>query len=221
MKKSAAFFLYGLAAFFLMASARADEMSFRMVTLGGHCGGRCPQVIAAQGEIVEDTPDSFLSFVQQNARGGDLHSIILLDSPGGKVGASMEFGHVLRRLGTAVIVARPAADTEATGDLLAGRCYSACVYALMGGRKRVIPPLSSVGVHRMFNYVTSPDPAGGEPQRRRNYDDGKMRARLLRYSNKMGISNDLINFAERTSSDRLRVLSRAEIARWRLGSGKF
>lgn len=222
MKEPAAISLHAFATFFfLLAAARADEMSFRAVTLGGQCGGRCPTVIVAQGEIVEDTPNAFVSFVQQNARGGDLHSVVLLDSPGGKVGASMEFGQVLRRLGAAVIVARPAADTETTGDLLAGRCYSACVYALMGGRKRVIPRLSSVGVHRMFNYVLARDPAGGEPLRRRHYDHGNMRARLLRYSNRMGISNDLINYAERTSSDRLHVLSRAEIARWRLGSGKF
>jgi hypothetical protein len=220
MIKTATLVLLGFVGLFSL-SARAEEMSFRMVTLGGRCSGPCPRVIAAEGEIVEDTPGSFLSFIQQNAGSGDLHSIVLLNSPGGKVGASMEFGSVLRRLGTAVIVARPAADTEASGDLLAGRCYSACVYALMGGRKRVIPPLSSVGVHRMFNYVLSPDPAGGEPLRKRNYDDGNMRARLLRYSNRMGISNDLINYAERTSPDQLHVLSRAEIARWRLGSGKF
>ena len=221
MMKPAALFFLGFAAFFPVASAWAEGMSFRMVTLGGRCNGPCPQVIVAQGEIAEETPDAFLGFIRQSAASGELHSIVLLDSPGGKVNAAMEFGRVLRRLGAAVIVARPASDTETTGDLLAGRCYSACVYALMGGRKRVIPPLSSVGVHRMFNYVLTPDPAGGEPVRRRNYDDGAMRTRLLRYSHKMGVSNDLINHAERTSPDRLHVLSREEIARWRLGSGKF
>jgi hypothetical protein len=214
-------FLLGLAASLLLAPALADEMSFRMVTLGGRCKSACPQVIAAQGEIVEDTAGAFLSFVQQNAVSGEIHSIVLLDSPGGKVNASMELGRLLRRLGAAVIVARPSANTESTGDLLSGRCYSACVYALMGGRKRVIPALSSVGVHRMYNYVLAPNPAGGEPLRRRNYDDGNMRSRLLRYSRKMGVSNDLINFAERTPPDRLHVLSRDEIARWRLGSGRF
>ncbi|MFM9152903.1 MAG: hypothetical protein ACKOPC_04745, partial [Methylocystis sp.] len=42
-------------------------------------------------------------------------------------------------------------------SMISGRCYSACVYALMGGSRRVIPPESRVGVHRMFNYSTNFD----------------------------------------------------------------
>jgi hypothetical protein len=207
---------------FVAPSAPAHEMTFRLVTLGGgNCGAHCPQVIAADGEIVESTPDAFVEFVQSYVGGGRLHSIVLLDSPGGRVAASMELGQALRRLGAAVIVARPTEDTSRTGDLAAGRCYSACVYALMGGHKRVIPPQSRVGVHRMFNYVLAPDPAGGEPLRKRNYDDGAMRSVLMRYSHRMGVSNGLISFAERTSPERLHLLSKSEISRWRLGSGKF
>ena len=44
--------------------------------------------------------------------GGNLHGIVLLDSPGGKVVASMELGQAIRRLGMAVIVARPAAASR-------------------------------------------------------------------------------------------------------------
>ncbi len=211
------------AASLLAASpSRAEEMSFELVTLGnGRCGAHCPQVIAAQGEIVADTPDAFLRFVQQHARSGNLHSIVLLDSPGGKVGASMELGHALRRLGMAVIVARPTDASAVSGDLYSGRCYSACVYALMGGRKRVIPPQSRVGVHRMFNYSTSFDLAEGGLVRQRYYDDGGMRATLSQYSRTMGVNSDLINLAERTSPDHIHVLTRAEISRWRLGASKL
>jgi hypothetical protein len=212
-------FSFGFA--LLVASAAgAEEMSFSTATLGGGCGSNCPQVIVAQGEIVESTPNSFLEFLQSYG-GSQLHSVVLLDSPGGKVVASMEFGRVLRRVGAAVIVARPTEQTSQTGVLLAGRCYSACVYALMGGRKRVIPPQSRVGVHRMYSFENAPDPAGGEPLRRRNYDNGSMRAKLMRYSQKMGVSDNLIGYAERTSPERLHVLSPSEISRWRLGSGKF
>ncbi|MCC3245221.1 hypothetical protein LG047_07790 [Methylocystis sp. WRRC1] len=204
-------------------AARAEDMGFRVVGLGsGACGARCPQVIAAQGEIVEGTPDAFLAFVRQNVGGGNLHGIVLLDSPGGKVVASMELGQAIRRLGMAVIVARPAAD-QSSGAMAvaAGRCYSACVYALMGGKKRVIPPESRVGVHRMFNYSTSFDLAEGGLVRERNYDDGGMRATLSRYASMMGVSTDLVNLAERTSPDQLYMLTGADIARWRLGSRKL
>ncbi|WP_457795555.1 hypothetical protein [Methylocystis sp. S23] len=209
-------------AFLSLSAARSEEMSFRVVGLnGGNCGARCPQVIAAQGEIAEGTPDAFLSFVRQSVGGGNLHGIVLLDSPGGKVVASMELGQAMRRLGMAVIVARPAAERSSDAmSLVSGRCYSACVYALMGGKKRVIPPQSRVGIHRMFNYSTSFDFSEGLV-RERNYDDGGMRAMLARYASGMGVSPDLVNLAERTSPDQLYMLSGADIARWRLGSRKL
>jgi hypothetical protein len=212
----------GLLLVSLVAPARAEDMAFRTIAMGnGRCGARCPQVVAAEGEIVESTPDAFLRFVRQNVGGGNLHGIVLLDSPGGKVVASMELGQTLRKLGMAVIVARPASGSSQSMDLVSGRCYSACVYALMGGRKRVIPPQSRVGVHRMFNYSTSFDLSEGGIVRERNYDDGGMRATLSRYSSMMGVSTDLVNLAERTSPDQLYMLSGAEISRWRLGSRKL
>lgn len=87
----------------------------------------------------------------------------------------MEFGRALRRLGMAVIIARPAArPASRNAELVSGRCYSACVYALMGGKRRVIPAQSRVGIHRMFNYSTSFDFSEGFV-RERNYDDGGIR----------------------------------------------
>jgi hypothetical protein len=203
------------------SGAQAEEMTFRVVGLNsGNCGARCPKVIAAEGEIGDATPDAFVNFIAQNVGGGNLHGIVLLDSPGGKVVASMELGQAIRRLGMGVIVARPAAGSRDAMDLVAGRCYSACVYALMGGARRVIPPQSRVGVHRMFNYSTSFDLSEGVV-RERNLDDGGMRATLSRYASNMGVSPDLINFAERTSPDQLYMLTSADIARWRLGSRKL
>jgi hypothetical protein len=197
-------------------------MSFRIVGVNSDgCRANCPQVIAAQGEMSLETPEAFIAFVRENARGGNLHGIVLLDSPGGKVVASMELGQAFRKLGMAVIVARPAADQSRTMALVSGRCYSACVYALMGGRKRVIPPQSSVGIHRMFNYSTSFDIGEGGLVRERNYDDGGMLQTLSRYAAMMGVSTELVKLAEQTSPDKLYMLTGADIARWRLGSRKL
>ncbi len=206
----------------LQSSAAATSMSFRLVGLGvGHCGAHCPQVIFAQGEIDDGAADALLHFVQQNVAGGEMHGIVLLDSPGGHVVAAMELGLTIRRLGMAVIVARPSGQSGLNGDLYAGRCYSACVYALMGGRKRVIPPQSKVGVHRMFNYTTSFSVAEGGFVKERYVDDGDMRQKLARYTRQMGVGGGLIDLAERTSPDLLHVLTRAEISRWRLGVQKL
>lgn len=208
-------------AFSMASAAQAEEMSFRVVGVnGGRCGAKCPQVIAAEGEIGDATPDAFVNFVAQNVGSGNLHGIVLLDSPGGKVVASMELGQAIRRLGMAVIVARPGAGSRDALDLVGGRCYSACVYALMGGARRVIPPQSRVGVHRMFNYSTSFDFSEGFV-RERNLDDGGMRATLSRYASSMGVSPDLVNLAERTSPDQLYMLTGPDITRWRLGSRKL
>lgn len=196
--------------------AGAEEMSFRVI------GGSGARVIAVQGEINDDTPDAFLNFVSENVGSGNVHGVVLLDSPGGKVVASMELGRAIRRLGMAVVVARPAAGSDHGAlSLSSGRCYSACVYALMGGARRVVPPGSKVGVHRMFNYSTNFDLAEGGVVRERNLDDGGMRATLSDYARDMGVSTDLVTLAERTSPDQLYMLTGADIARWRLATRKL
>ncbi|MGP0059176.1 MAG: hypothetical protein ACLPID_07820 [Beijerinckiaceae bacterium] len=201
--------------------ARADEMSFSIATIGDPsiCGRTCPAIITAEGEITNATPTAFVDFLQHNALRSGLHAVVLLNSPGGKVVASMEFGKILRRLGAAVIVAR--AEPSASGALLAGRCFSACVYAFMGGKKRVIPIQSEVGIHRMFTYEYAWDGYGILGGRRRRFDNGGMAAVLSRYSGMMGISPQLISTAEHITPDRLHIMSRAEIARWNLAASRF
>jgi hypothetical protein len=223
MNRLVTLLLFAISAVLLIAlpCAHAEEMSFRVVRLN-NCAAQCPEIVSAQGEIGDTTPDAFLSFVQEHVGQNNLHGIVLLDSPGGKVVASMELGRAIRRLGMAVIIARPGAETATRSvSMISGRCYSACVYALMGGRKRVIPPESRVGVHRMFNYSTNFDFSEGGIVQERNLDDGGMRLTLSNYARAMGVSVDLVNLAERTSPDQLYMLTGNDIARWRLASRKL
>jgi hypothetical protein len=210
---------FAFAAFSLPAKA-GEPMTFRLLPLedASRCGSQCAQAIVADGEITNSTPQEFLSFVTQNLH-DNVRAVVFLNSPGGRVVASMELGQVFRRLGVAAIVAR-AGQTYGGTVLAGGHCFSACVYALMGGRKRIIPPQSKVGVHRMFQYQASLDPAGGATIYRQ-HDNGRMRAMLSRYSRQMGVNSRVIEDAERTSSDSLHVLSNGEIARWRLGQPKL
>jgi hypothetical protein len=201
--------------------ARAGEtMSFSLVSVGSpNCRGDCPQVISGQGQIDEGTAQSLVQFLQQN--GGGAHRVLLLDSPGGHVQAAMELGATIRRLGMAVVVARPGGRGAYDGNLPPGICYSACVYALMGGKKRVVPPQSRVGVHRMYNYATNFDASQGGFVSERYYDDGGMRRKLSNYARRMGVDSGVIDSAERGSSDQVHVLTRAEIQRWRLASHRL
>ncbi len=197
-------------------AARADDMmTFQIVSVGdpARCGANCPQVIAAAGQINDETPQQFLAFIRDHYAGAHLHSIVLLDSYGGKVLASMELGRVFRKLGAAVVVA-PAGGGG-------GRCFSACVYALMGGKKRVIPLESQVGVHRMAAYGDSYDSQflGGAAMRR--LDNGTVAAQLSRYTASMGVNPAVIALAEHISPDTLHILSRSEIARWNLAVSRL
>ncbi len=204
-------------------AAHADDMSFHLVALGtARCGDDCPAVITAEGQITDQTPYDFLSFVQDNVGRANLHAVIFLDSPGGKVVAAMELGRIWRRLGVAAVVGRSdPAEPHSTSQFLAARCLSACVYALIGAKKRVIPPGSIVGVHRMFFYEGEAGPLGDDNARHRHYDNGGMRALLSHYTSRMGVSPALISEAERISSDNIHVLTRAEIARYHLGTARF
>ncbi len=90
-----------------LTAAHADDMTFSLVSVGNsaQCGRRCPVVIEAEGEIGDQTPAQFLEFVQENVGQGNLHAVVFLDSPGGKVAASMELGRAFRRIGAAVVIA--------------------------------------------------------------------------------------------------------------------
>ena len=203
------------------APAHAEDMRFSLASPGNpnRCGARCPAVITAVGEITDRTPYEFLNFVHDNVGSHNLHSAIFLDSPGGKVVAAMELGRIWRRLGATAIVAR--ADPSSGARFPPGRCESACVYALIGARRRVIPPGSIIGVHRMFFYDDESGAMGDGSSGRRHYDNGSMKAMLSHYTRRMGVSPALISEAERISSDRIHVLTRAEIVRYHLGSAGF
>jgi hypothetical protein len=204
-------------------SASAAEMSFRLVDFGNpaKCKNACPQVIAADGEITSRTPQAFLNFIGANIGSGRLHSIVLINSQGGQVVASMELGRAFRTIGAAAIVARaPPGRAVTDGSVYSGRCYSACVYALMGAATRVAPPQSRVGIHRMFMFEAnrSPESTSGLS---RVYAAGPLVTRLGDYAQVMGVNPELVWTAETINPDKIRILSGPEMRRWKLAAPKL
>lgn len=198
------------------SAASAATMTFRTIPVGKNCGAKCPQMIVADGEITNRTPDDFLAFVRRQSQNPDARGVILLNSQGGRVGASMQLGKLFRTAGAAVIVARATPQ-----GMTAGRCYSACVYALMGAKKRVIPGPSKVGIHRMFAYEASGVAPDDNERYQRVYATPDLVARLSDYAGVMGVSRELVQTAERVTPDQLRIVTPQEIRRWKLGSDKF
>jgi hypothetical protein len=204
-------------------SASAAEMSFRLVDFGNpaKCKQACPQVVAAEGEITSRTPQAFLDFVGAHVGSGRLHSIVLLHSQGGRVVASMELGRAFRTIGAAVIVARaPAGRAVVDGAVMSGRCYSACVYALMGAKTRVAPVQSRVGIHRMFMFEANRSPDSSS-NLARVYAARPLVSRLSEYAAVMGVSPELVWTAETIDPDKIRILSAPEMKRWKLAAPKL
>jgi hypothetical protein len=195
----------------LLGITTADAMSFRAVQLSDE-----GSVIVATGQITEATPEEFRTFLQETYGRRNLHAVVFLDSPGGRVLASMEFGTLLRQIGAAAIVAGVYSNGEGGTVMTNGQCFSACVYAFMGARRRVVPSSSQIGIHRMFAYEQEVD-ASGESYLRRRYDNGQMGSVLKRYTSAMGVNPALISLAEHVPSDGLKILSRNEIRRYHLG----
>jgi hypothetical protein len=216
----------------LPAAAFGDppDMTFQAVPLQdpATCAPRCAHAIEARGTIRRGTPQVFAQFLRDNEpamRAGQLRSVVLIDSPGGEVAGSMLLGMMFRELGVTVIVGRSpraaGADRRRGMDMTvaAGTCYSACVYALVGGRARVVPPVSRVGVHEMHRRAdivaqmfegrpeVSPATRGAV-------------ASLDQYIRRMGVSPDLVALAQSVPHDRIHRLSERELRRYRVVAGR-
>ena len=206
-------------------------MSFELLTISGpapctkrRCAGAeiRADVISAQGEITNDTADQFQAFVEQHAGDPDFRPLVLINSPGGTVVGAMKLGLLLRRAGTSVVVARALAE-QGSGDLhvVSGYCMSACVYAFFGGKRRIIPPMSRLGIHRMAIYSHSFDLFGGGEAMTRTYGTGELVTALSNYTKLMGVNPAVIEEAEHVEPESIHIVTPREIARWRVGTPRL
>lgn len=213
-----------LAALALLAAqgASANPMNFQIARLGtdAACRNRCVDVITAEGEIDNETAGRFVGFLSDNLRDRDLRPMVLIESPGGTVLGAMKLGAVFRKLGAAVMVAGArGAESSRALQLVPADCLSACVYAFMGGKKRLVPPISRLGIHRMVVDTRGTDIFGME-EGERIYGSPDFVAALAAYTKAMGVDPLVIAYAEQVAPEQIHILSRGEIRRWRLGSAR-
>jgi hypothetical protein len=188
----------------------AEAMNFRTAAaanLAG-CRGDCGLAIVADGEITNETPAQFLDFLRSNRSSHPGRTVVFIESQGGKILGGIELGKIFRRIGATAVVGRIARAEDGSPEISGGVCFSACVYAFMGAKKRIAPSDSELGIHRMFAYLDGA----------RHFADSEMNAMLQRYSGAMGVSPALVAAAEQITPDSVRILTPAEMARWRLAS---
>ena len=135
--------------------------------------------------IERDTPLAFVDFLRAEGSDANLRRVVYLNSRGGDVVASMDFGRILRELRMAAIVGRFEGDGA---EQHVGKCVSACVYAMMGAVKRVAPPGSEVALHRMSVVETEGGFSGDSALVARSHADPPMVAVLKRYARRMGVN---------------------------------
>ena len=222
MRRSAALGLASAA--ILSAAPAAQAMEYKLVSVGSGCGAHCPQVISAEGEIARGSAEEFIEFLRGAVRSDRLRNVVFIHSPGGNVVGAMKLGTVFRKAGTAVVVAQ-ARDGQGLGQnamFMSAECLSACVYAIMGGKTRVVPPQSTLGVHRTSSFrFVGKDPAGVDPGYQRIQTPETLLKALGDYTRKMGVSAEVLSVAQAAPANSIRVLTRKEVARWRLGKERF
>ncbi len=194
-----------------------QAMSFRVVQIDTkeHCGETCPLGIQAEGSIGKETGTEFIEFLRIQPRNKNLKPIVFMNSPGGVLEGSMKLGFVFRQLKMTVAVAL--AEQSGSGLFAPAQCHSACVYALMGGKKRVVPPKSKIGVHAIFTNKFEFDPLHAEPPFRKISAPKNVNDIARKYTKFMGVSSELVNLAESVSPNSISILTPAQVAKFKLG----
>jgi hypothetical protein len=194
------------------------------------CGKGCDTWIAADGMIDFGASGRLKKFLAERSH---QKLPIFFHSAGGSVDHAIEIGRILRQQEVRAGVARTTPNACASsqprdkaceavkraGKVLeaqlgiSGSCSSACVYALVGAKIRLIAPGSRLGVHAsVANRIFSNGTVLIAPLRQLQ----DINARTKRYLIEMGIDPGLLEVALGTPNENIRYLTRDEIARFRI-----
>ncbi|MBY0382982.1 MAG: hypothetical protein K2W78_13805 [Xanthobacteraceae bacterium] len=117
----------------------------------GACGSDCRDWIAATGVITNETPALFEKVAAEH----DLqNTTVVLDSSGGSVLDALALGRIWRAAGLHTTVGTVIERDDGHGRVRAinpdAYCESMCVFLLLGGATRDVPPEAHVRVHQIW-----------------------------------------------------------------------
>jgi hypothetical protein len=181
------------------------------------CGDRCRIWVSAIGTITRDTPNAFDTFARTN---NIKDGVLVLDSSGGSVVASLALGRSIRRLGMATTVGKttplPAIGSAEPRATLLPRadCESMCAFLVLAGTKRTVPPEARVLVHEIWLGDRRDDAAAANYTAEDIVVVQRDIGRLARYTVEMGGSIDLLEVALQIPPwEPMRKLSQSELRR--------
>jgi hypothetical protein len=205
----------------------------------GGCGAGCDEWIAAEGGFDIGSAQRLRTFLNQFS--GPIPPIYF-QSPGGIQEEAIAIGRLMRERGATAGVGRtlpfgcaPGKQGEdrcltlkRSGLPLAGElrstgasCSSACVYALLGARVRLVPPDARLGVHASRRVRVYPD---GRVTRLPGDDQTQLAQatnELKQYVEEMGIDVALIDTAFKTKFSDAYFLTRNEIVQFGIDARTF
>jgi hypothetical protein len=205
------------------------------------CGPGCSEWIAAEGQFDLGAPQRLRTFL---ARLGGRKLPIFFQSSGGLQEQAVVIGRLLREremtagvsrtvpsgcVGASEAACRALKQSGQTLDAelrSVASCNSACVYALVGGKVRQVPPGARLGVHsgkliqvRSDGRVEFISHSSSPPGNKARY--AEMNAQLQRYLREMRMDAGLFELAARVPHERIHYLNRDEIAGFGIDPREF
>jgi hypothetical protein len=166
--------------------------------------GRRRTALVLRGKIGPAAASWFREKVDEaHLKSGD---VVLMSSPGGDLGQSVIMGELIRARGLTTAVG----TAEASGQIRAGSCASACVFVYAGGAVRYDIGGSRLGVHRF----TTRGGYGNDPVA----DTQRTTGLVLSYLKRMGVSSSLVEAMSATSD--IRWLDSREAAAMNLSTAQ-
>lgn len=222
----------------------ATPLTFYVVTgEPNSCGPGCSEWIAVEGRFTVGSASQFRALI---TRLGKQKLPIFFHSPGGLIDEALSIGRLMREKGMTVGVGRTTPDGCADekqkqecderkksgkklhADLRTsdGRCSSACVYAILGGKTRVISPGAQLGVHAgrsvsIANKQVKEVDLSKVSAQRQKASRQRLKDKLRDYVREMGVSTELVDVAEAVPNEKLYNLTRNQIARLGIDRSPF
>src|SRR6478736_2246331 len=195
------------------AGAALEERKLPMKFSWVDCQPNCRGWVSAVGIITVDSPREFDEFARGRQLGG---STIVLDSSGGSVNDSIALGRRFRSLGALTTVGTTVRTQTAQGERASvnpeAYCESMCVFLLLSGKTRYVPPAAHVRVHQIWMGDRADDAKAANYTAQDLMIVERDIGRLAKYTFDMGGAGDLLSLALSVPPwEDLHELSRAEL----------
>lgn len=178
------------------ASGTLEERKMPMRFSWVDCQPNCRGWISAVGIVTSDTPKAFDAFMRDRPVNG---TTVVLDSSGGSVNDAISLGRRWRALGLAttvgVTIDAPQDGVMRTRVLPEAYCESMCVFLLLAGKTRYVPPGAHVRVHQIWMGDRADDARAATYSAQDLMIVERDIGRLAKYTFDMGGTGDLLALA--------------------------